>query len=78
MVLPDVEAVLAFDAFDRDARADGLGAAVDVNRLHVEAGLDLLAHRLGPWFGAVNADLQRAASRVQPQAFELIGDREHV
>ena len=78
VVLPDVEAVLAFDAFDRDARADGLGAAVYVDRLHVEAGLDLLAHRLGPWFGAVNADLQRAAPRVQPQALELIGDRKHV
>ena len=78
VVLPDVEAVLAFDAFDRDARADGLGAAVYVDRLHGEAGLDLRAHRLGPWFGAVNADLQRAAPRVQPPALELIGDRQHV
>ena len=78
VVLPDVEAVLAFDAFDRDARADGLGAAVYVDRLHGESGLDLLAHRLGPWFGAVNADLQRAAPRVQPPALELIGDRKHV
>ena len=61
-----------------DAGADRLGAPVDVDRLHGEAGLDLLAHRLGPGLGTVNADLQRAAPRVQPQALELVADRQHV
>ena len=78
MILPDVKAVLALHAFDRDAGADGLRAAEDVDRLHVEASLDLFAHRLGPWFGAVNADLQRAAPGIQALAFELVGDRQHV
>ena len=78
VVLPDVEAVLALDAFHGDAGADGLGAPVHVHRLHGEAGLDLLAHRLGPRLGAMHADLKRAAPRVPALTLELVGDRQHV
>ena len=78
VVLPDVKAVLALDALDRDAGADGLGAPVHVDRLHGETGLDLGAHRLGPGLRAVHADLQRGAPRVPALTLELVGDRQQV
>jgi hypothetical protein len=58
MILPDMQAVLGLDAFLRDAGADHFGQAVDVGGVHVEGLLDLDAHRIGPRFGAEDADFQ--------------------
>ena len=63
-VFPEVQAVLGLDAFVGDARADHLGEAVDVDRIEREAGLDLLAHRLGPGLGAEDPDLKRAGGGI--------------
>ena len=78
VIFPDVEPVLALHALGGDAGADDLRQSVDVQRLHVEAGFDLAAHRVGPRLGAEHADLQRAPSRVQPLTGELVRDRQHV
>ena len=78
VILPDVRAVLGFEAFAGDARADHFGESVDVDGIDREAVLDLAPHRLGPGLGAVNADGERGAPRIDALAIELVGDRQHV
>ena len=58
VVFPEVEPVLALRTFGRNARAYDFRKPVDIERLHVEAGFDLVAHRSGPGLGAEHADLQ--------------------
>ena len=71
-------AVLGLDAFAGDARADHFREAVDVDRVHVEALLDLGPHRVGPRLGAEDADLQAAVARIEALPAELVEDGEHV
>ncbi len=78
MVLPDHRAVLGLDAFVGHARAHHFRQAVDVDRIDAGADLDVVAHRLGPGFGAEDADLQRRGARVQPLAQHLLDDHLHV
>jgi hypothetical protein len=73
-----MQAVLGLDALVRDARADHFGEAVDVERVHGEALLDLAAHRLGPRLRPADADLQRTGARIEALALELVGDRQQV
>ena len=58
MILPDMQAVFCLDAFLRDAGTDHFGKAVDVGGIHVEGLFDLGPHRIGPRFGAEDADFQ--------------------
>lgn len=58
MILPDVQAVLGLQAFLRHAGPDHFRQAVDIGGVHVKSLLDLGAHRVGPWFGAEDAELQ--------------------
>src|SRR5579863_2658265 len=75
---PDVESVLGLDAFLRYAWADHLGESIDIGGVHAERLFDLLAHRVGPGFGAEDAEPQRAGARVDTVAPESIQDRQHV
>ena len=68
MILPDMQAVLGLDAFLRDAGADHFGQAVDVGGVHVEGCFDLGAHRVGPGFGAEDAEFQRRFARIETLA----------
>ncbi len=78
MILPDMQAVFGLDAFLRDAGPDHFGQAVDIGRVHVEPRFDLGAHRIGPGLGAEDAEFQGGLPWVQPLAFELVRDRQHV
>ena len=78
VVLPDVRAVLGLDALAGDARPDHLRQAVDVDGVHVERLLDLVAHGVGPRLGAEQAHLQAAAAGVDLDAAELVQQRQHV
>ena len=78
MVLPDGRSPLGLRELLRDARADHLGEAVEIERLDAEAPLDLLAHRLAPGLGPEDPDAERAVSGVDPLALELVGDGQHV
>ena len=78
MVFPDHRAVLALDAFAGHARAHHLGEPVDVDRVDAGLALDLAAHRLGPGFGAEDADLQRSGRRVDALALHFLDDHLHV
>jgi hypothetical protein len=64
MILPDVQAVFALDAFLRHAGADHFRQAVDVGGVQTERGLDFGAHRIDPRFGAENAEFQRRLARI--------------
>ena len=59
VVFPDHRAVLGLDALVGHARAHHLAQAVDVDRVDVGADLDVAPHRLGPGFGAEDADAHR-------------------
>ena len=78
VVLPDRQPVLGLDAFLRDPGAHHLRQAVDVDRVHVELGLDRLPHRRGPGLGAENADLERRLRGVDALPLHFLGDRQHV
>jgi len=71
--IPNIQPVLFLDGLVGDARPHHLGEAIDVNRVHVEAFLDLLAHGVGPWLGPEDAAFQRGAARVNSLPLELIG-----
>jgi hypothetical protein len=53
-----MQAVLGLHALVRHTRAHHFGKPVDVQRVHVELLLDLLAQIPGPRLGAEDADLQ--------------------
>ena len=48
VILVDVRAVALFDTLAGDAGSDHLGEPEDVGAAHAQAGVDLVAHRLGP------------------------------
>ncbi|MPM78477.1 hypothetical protein SDC9_125488 [bioreactor metagenome] len=58
MILVDVHSRL-LAAFERDARANDLRQAVDVEGLEAELFLQLAAHLVGPGFRAEDARLER-------------------
>ena len=58
MVFPDVQAVLGLHALVRDTRPHHLRQAVDIDSMHVEGLLDLIAHAVAPRLGAEDADFQ--------------------
>ena len=78
MVLPDVQPVLGRPGLLGDPWADHLGEPVDVDRVDIAAGLDLLAHLLRPRLGAEDPDLEGGLSRVDAGAFHLVEDGEEV
>ncbi len=57
---------------------DDFGEAVDIDRVHVEALLDLGPHRVRPGFGAEDADLEARRARIDAGAAEFIENGQHV
>jgi hypothetical protein len=55
-----MQPVFRLDAFLRDAGADHVGQAIDIDHVHIEGLFDFRAHGVGPGFGAKNADFERA------------------
>src|SRR5664280_582244 len=78
VVLPDVQAVLGLHALVGDAGSHHLRQPVDVDRVHVQPRLDLVAHDIGPRLRAEDSDLERGLSGVDAAAGELIQQRQHV
>ena len=78
VIFPDMQAVLRLDAFIGDAGAHHFRQAVNVDGVHVEDLLDLLAHLVGPGLGPEDADLKRAFARVHAPAAVFVQDRQHV
>ncbi len=78
VVFPDRRAVLGLGAFAGHARAHHLRQAVDVHRRQPHASLDHRAHLGRPRLRAEDADSQAGLGRVQPLAYEFVGDGQHV
>jgi hypothetical protein len=78
MVLPDGAAVLGFDTFTGHAGADHFRQTVIVDGVDIEGLLNLLAHGIGPRFGAAHRDLQRAFAGIDASRVKLIEDGEEI
>ena len=78
MVLPDCQPVLGLETFLRDAGSHHFRQAVEVERVNPEPSLDFAPHALGPRLGAEETDAQAALSCVEPEAVELVHDRERI
>ena len=78
MVFPDMQSILCLYALIAHTWAHDFGQTVDVDRVHVECALDLLAHGKGPRLGAEDAHLERRLAWIKALLAELIKDGEHV
>src|SRR5689334_23565600 len=74
MILPDMRAVLAFNAFAGNARTDDLRQPVVIDGVEIERLFDFGAHCVGPWLGAAHCNLERGPPRVDTLGVKFIKD----
>ena len=78
MILPNVQPVFCLDTFHRDTRPHDLTQAIDVEGVHIEGLLDLLAHGIGPGFGAKDTHFEGGGAGVEALGREFIQHREGI
>src|SRR5207248_2858903 len=73
-VLADVPATLRLDAFAGHAGTNNLGQAVNVERVDVQAALELSPHGLGPGLGSKHPDSKLDRRAAHALGLQILGD----
>src|SRR5262245_45020346 len=78
MILPNVRAVLAFNAFAGNAWTNDFRQSVIVDGMKIERFFYLGAHRIGPRFGAAHCNLERALAWVDALGTKFIKNCKYI
>ena len=74
VILPKGQTVLGFDALLGNPRPNNLRQTIDIDRIDIESGLDILSHGLGPGLCPKNTDFERGLPRIQACCLKGIGN----